>query len=171
MNQVSHISGVGRLRKANKAEVAEFFDVSVKSVDGWVRRGCPVVTRGDKLVSWVFDLLEVATWRINGSRPGDDIDPETLPPGERKSWYDSETKRRDLQVRDRELIKSDEVERSVATAFAAVAQSIRSLPDRLERTLGLAPETVEAIGNAIDDNLDDLADRLSVLGPVGDADE
>lgn len=164
------LSSVGRLRKANKAEVAEFFDVSIKAVDGWVRRGCPVVERGRMNVPWVFDLLDVASWRITGQRTDADVDPDTLPPSERKAWYEGETRKRELQVRDRELIPAAEVEQAIATAFAAIAQDMRAIPDNLERRHGIDPQTAEQVESALLEAMDHLADRLAVLAPVG-ADE
>lgn len=160
------LSSVGRLRKANKAEVAEFFDVSIPSVEGWLRRGCPVVQRGSRTVPWVFDLLDVATWRITGQRTDADVDPDTLPPSERKAWYEGETRKRELQVRDRELIPAAEVEQAIATAFAAIAQDMRAIPDNLERRHGIAPAVAEAVETALLEAMDHLADRLAALASV-----
>lgn len=166
MSEVVELSHVGRLRRANKAQVAEFFEVAVKTVDGWVRRGCPVVQRGSTAKPWVFDLLDVARWRFgNEVTPGGE-DPDQMTPGDRKAWYESETKRRALQVSDRELIPVEDVERTVATAFSAIAQGLRGLPDNIERRTGCDPATVEAIEQALDAEMDALADKLSTLGPT-----
>jgi terminase small subunit / prophage DNA-packing protein len=160
------LSGVGRLRGANKAEVAEFFDVSIPTIESWLRRGCPVVSRGSRTVPWVFDLLQVAEWRINGQRPVGDIDPDMLPPSERKAWYESETKKRDLQIKDRELIPASEVETVVATAFAAIAADIHAIPDNLERRHGIDSATAQAVEAALYEAMDGLADKLSTLAAV-----
>lgn len=155
------------VRKATKAQLAEFFDVSIPTIDAWIRKGMPVVERGSRTAPWVFDLLAVTLWKFapQGDESGP-VDPEKLPPAERKSWFDSEMRRRELQKTDRELIPAAEVGQVIATAFAAVAQSVRSLPDNLERRLSLAPEVVDEIGRAMDEHLDDLAERLQTLGPV-----
>src|SRR5574337_1860195 len=92
-------------RKANKAKLAEFFDVSIPTVDAWVRKGMPVVQRGGVKTPWTFDLLAVALWRYGAKQNDEDeFDPERLPPSERKAWFDSEIRRRELQAADRELI-------------------------------------------------------------------
>ena len=160
------LSGTARLRRANKAEVAEFFDVSVKSVDGWVRRGCPVVERGATNKPWVFDLLAVAEWRFTGRASDSEIDPDSLSPAERKAWYEGETRKRELQQRDRELIPAAEVEQAVATAFAAIAQDIRAIPDNLERRYGITPDVAEHVEAALFEAMDATADRLGALAPV-----
>ncbi len=155
------------VRKATKAELAEFFNVSIPTIDAWIRKGMPLVERGSKTSPWVFDLLAVTLWKF--APQGDEsapVDPEKLPPGERKAWFDSEMRRRELQKTDRELIPAAEVGQVIATAFAAIAQSVRSLPDNLERRLALTPEVVDEISRAMDEHLDDLANRLQGLGPV-----
>jgi len=165
MTEPVPLSGVGRLRKANKAEVAEFFDVSLKSVDGWVRRGCPVVERGATNRPWVFDLLAVAEWRLAG-RSGGEVDPEAMEPQDRKAWYEGEKRRIELQERARELIPAVEVEQAIATAFAAIAQDLRAIPDNLERRHGIESAVAEAVEAALFEAMDAMADRLSALAPV-----
>lgn len=167
MTEIAAISGVGRLRRANKAETAEFFEVSPNSIDAWVRRGCPAVERGGARKPWVFDLLDVARWRLVGESSGGEVDPESLNPGERKSWYEGEARRRELAEKARELIPVAEVEQAVATAYAAIAQGIRAIPDNLERRHGIDPAVAERVEEALHAEMDALADRLAQLAPVG----
>ena len=47
-------------------EIAAHFNVHSSTVHGWVKEGCPVVTRG-KL--WRFVLAEVEAW-FRGRKPG-----------------------------------------------------------------------------------------------------
>lgn len=157
-------------RRANKAELASFFDTSLPTIEAWVRKGCPVVQRGARGVAWVFDILEVARWKFAG-QPGSavgedgDIDPTKLPPAERKAWFESEIKRRDLQVQDGELIKAPELEVCIATAFAAISQGLRAIQDNLERRVGCPPEVAESVGLMVEEEMSALADRLSQLSP------
>lgn len=166
MPELSTLPGVNRLRAANKAAVAEFFDVSLPAIDGWVRRGCPVLQRGSKTIPWIFDLLQVAEWRINGQRGDPDVDPDSLPPAERKAWYEGESKKRDLQIKDRELIPAPDVEQAVATAFAAIAQDLRAIPDNLERRHGMDGATAQRVEEAIFEAMESLAERLGALAPI-----
>jgi phage terminase Nu1 subunit (DNA packaging protein) len=169
LTKVVELSGVARLRLANKAQIAEFFDVSVTALDGWIRRGCPVVKRGGRSEPWVMDALEVAKWRFAGAADDEDSeteDPKNMLPQDRKAWYESEIKRRDLQERDRELIPSADAERVVAVAFAAISQDLRAIPDNLERRGGVTGEVAEQVEAEIYKAMDSLADRLSVLGVV-----
>ena len=154
------------IRRANKAQAAQFFDISLPTLEAWLRQGAPVVQRGARGISWVLDLLALAEWRFSSRTVQGGIDPETLPPGERKLWYDGETKRRELQVRDRELIPAADVEQAIATAFSAIAQGIRSIPDHLERRIGCAPDVAEAVERMLDEEMTALSERLSQLAPI-----
>jgi len=166
-SSVHQMSKVDQLRRCNRAEIAQLFDVSPQSVDGWIRRGCPVLERGGRGKQWVMDVIAVSEWRFGARAGGGDVDPESLQPAERKQWYEGEHKRRELQVRDRELIPVAELEEAVITANAAVAQTLLSLPDNLERRAGLAPAQAEVIEQAIHEAMNDLADRMATLAPVG----
>lgn len=160
------LSAVPRQRKASKVDVAAFFEVTPAAVDGWIRRGCPVVQRGTQGVPWVMDLLEVARWRLVGETTGGDVDPESLSPAERKAWYEGEARRRELAEKARELIPAADVEQAVATAYAAIAQGVRAIPDNLERRHGIEPAVAERVEEALHAEMDALADRLAMLAPV-----
>lgn len=62
-----------------------------------------------------------------------------------------------------ELVDRQMVRDATATAFATVAQNLRSIPDALERRLALAPEVVEAVETMIDEILDGLANDMKKL--------
>lgn len=94
-----------------------------------------------------------------------EIDPDRLTPSDRRAWFDSEAKRRELQVRDRELIPAAEVQRVISTAFAAIASELRGIPDNLERRGDATADQAERIAQAIDAAMDALADRLTALSP------
>ena len=150
-------------RITNKSGVARFFEVTPKTVDSWIRDGMPVIQRGPRGKSWQIDLLEVARWRFASRLTPGGLDPETLPPGERKLWYDGETRRRELQVRDGKLLDAAETAERISTSFNAIAQTMWSLPDNLERTAGLTPEQAEAVEKTVHGAMTDLAERLQEL--------
>lgn len=157
---------IPEIRAGNKADCAQFFGVTLPTVDKWLRDGMPYVQRGSHGVSWVIDLHAAAKWRYEARLPSGELDPETLPPAERKLWYDGEARRRELQQRDRHLIPDSEVEQTVATAFAAVAQSMLALPDQLERRAGLSPAQSETVQLAVHETLTELSERLATLATV-----
>lgn len=59
-----------------------------------------------------------------------------------------------------EYVPREAVRAASASAFATIAQTLRSIPDNIERRLGVAPEVAEEIGRLIDDAMADLAGDL-----------
>jgi len=166
LSMTAVVHDIPDIRTCNKAGAALFFGITIPTLDKWIREGMPIVQRGSQGISWVIDLQAAAKWRYEARLPSGQIDPETLPPAERKLWYDGETRRRDLQQKDRHLIPDSEVEQAVATAFAAVAHSVLALPDQLERRAGLTPAQSESAQQAIHETLSDLAERLAKFATV-----
>lgn len=80
---------------------------------------------------------------------------------ERKAWYDGETKKRELQIRDLALIPAADVEQAIATAFASISQDLRAIPDNLERRLGISAQVAESVELAIHESMNGIADKLS----------
>lgn len=96
-----------------------------------------------------------------------DVDPNMLPPGDRRHHYDAELKRLEFDRRRGELVERSDVRQASATAFSTIAQTLRSIPDNLERTLGLEPEIAEGVGTLIDESLSALADELEKMCETG----
>lgn len=69
----------------------------------------------------------------------------------------------DFKIKSGEYVPRDAVRQAAATAFASVAQSLRSIPDALERKINLDPTTAEKIGAEIDRILDSLASDLEMM--------
>jgi phage terminase Nu1 subunit (DNA packaging protein) len=51
-----------RTTTAGRQETADIIGVDVKTLDRWVRDGCPVVKRGGRGVEWGFCLPDVIRW-------------------------------------------------------------------------------------------------------------
>lgn len=66
----------------NKREIAEKFEISLTSLDGWIRRGCPVKTRGARGFAWDLDPAAIESWRKDrdgtSKQVHGDGDPSTL---------------------------------------------------------------------------------------------
>jgi hypothetical protein len=125
--------------------VAEFFDVTLPTVEAWIRKGCPVVERGSRGIAWTMDLRAVAEWLYGGQQAGAHNDPDAMAPQDRKAWFDSESRRVDLEERARKLIPYEEVVQTFSTGLAALRQDIMAIPDALERADGAAPDVADAV--------------------------
>lgn len=162
-----HDAGLESPALVNKTRAAEIFGVSLQTIDAWIRRGAPVARRGDRKggIEWRLHVLELERWRIRGE-VSPDTDPDDLKPMDRRAWYEAEKKKIEVAAAKRDLIPAGEVERVISTAFAALAQDIRAIPDDLERRHGLTPATAELVERGLFEALAGLSDRLSSLGPT-----
>jgi hypothetical protein len=52
---------------------------------------------------------------------------------------------------------------AVAMVISSFVQTARSIPDNLERRLGISPEIAQAIGAELDESLNNLADELEMI--------
>ena len=69
----------------------------------------------------------------------------------------------DLAVKRGEYVLRAEVRQATATALSALAQTMRSVPDNLERKLGVAPEVAQEVGVLIDAALDEVANQFEEI--------
>lgn len=62
-----------------------------------------------------------------------------------------------------QYVPREDVQHASATAFAAISQTLRSIPDNLERKLGLSPEVAEEVSRLIDDAMEELSADLEKM--------
>ena len=138
MSDVTHISPPA-VRLANKLQVSEIFDVSVKTVDLWVRRGCPYIQRGDLRTPWIFDLLKVAEWKYTRSRRARVEDPEKLKPKDRRDWYEGARVKEKVEELRANLITRDEFDAERARILSVITECLDQLTDKLTVACELPP--------------------------------
>lgn len=63
----------------------------------------------------------------------------------------------EYRIKIGQYLPRDAVKSALAEAYQAVAQSLRSVPDNLERKLGVTPEVAELVSVAIDEAMGELA--------------
>lgn len=131
-------------RLANKLQVSEFFNVSFKTVDLWVRRGCPFVVRGGTSAPWVFDLLAVAEWRYTPKRASFS-NPDDLKPKDRRDWYEGEKTKEKVEAMLDNLITRAESNAEKTRILSLLAECLERLPGRLEAACGLPPAVAEVL--------------------------
>ncbi len=68
-----------------------------------------------------------------------------------------------LAIARGEYLPREAQKQASATALSVLTQSLRSIPDNLERTLSLAPEVVESISVQIDAALSEIATAFRVM--------
>lgn len=147
-------------RRGNKAVVSHFFDVAPKTVDDWVRRGCPYLKRGGLNDPWEFDLLEVCQWRYGPPVAAAPItDPDMLPPADRLAWYESEKKRLRLKDRDSELIPADQVRAVTESAVETISTALAGIPQDMASS-GIPEHVTALVAAELKRSLASFKDRL-----------
>ena len=68
-----------------------------------------------------------------------------------------------FNVESGKYVPRAEVQRAAAVAFATVTQTLRAIPDNLERRLGISPEVAQQIAFQIDEIMGDLSDDLEKM--------
>jgi len=63
----------------------------------------------------------------------------------------------EYRIKIGQYLPREAVRSALAEAYQAVAQSLRSVPDNLERKLGITPEVSELVSTAIDEAMGELA--------------
>jgi len=140
---------IPKQRLTNKAGVAEWFQVSVKAVDGWVRKGCPVREEGARNRAWEFDLREVSRWLdtpAQKAESGGDFQ------AERTRLTREQADKLEIENRTRrgELYEACEYDKATAHVFKMIASTLETLPDVLERDAGLEGHQLEPVFAALD---------------------
>ncbi len=113
-----------------------------------------------------------------GKRPGSGRKPTGYELSEDRADYEAERALHEKSKRERselayriesgQVVSRQAVQQAAATAFAMTAQSLRSLPDNLERKLGLSADLAEQIEQTIDAVLTDLSAALEAMHNAGD---
>ena len=137
-------------RLANKAQIAEFFEVSVNAVDGWIRRGCPFIQRGDLRTPWIFDLLKVLEWRFTRPKRARVENPDELRPKDRRDWYEGERVREKVAELRANLITRDEFNAEKTRITMAISECLDQLPDKLTTACELPPAASAALRETLD---------------------
>jgi len=74
----------------------------------------------------------------------------------------------EAKVKAGQYVERAAVRQASAMAMSSIAQTLRSIPDLLERRLGIDPTLAEEIGRQIDESLNELAEEFRLMGG-GDA--
>jgi phage terminase Nu1 subunit (DNA packaging protein) len=107
-------------------------------------------------------------YRENGGRkPAGYVKPQEVVDYEREKARNEKAKadlnELDFKVKSGEYVSREAVQQAAATMLASIAQTLRSIPDTLERKINLSPDAAEEIGLQIDAILEGLGDELHML--------
>jgi hypothetical protein len=179
--------------KLNKSDVAQFFGVSLPTIETWLRDGMPWVAEGTNGRAWEFQASQVWAWRqaiiaseetrsaeaqaaieamrlkLIGGQAGDTL--RALPPKERQQIYDVELAHRRLMAESNRLIQRDVVLEHLQDLLSLTRDAVTSLSDRLEREANLNGKQIEIVDAIGADLLVQLKNRIVeffAIRPVGE---
>jgi len=155
---------VGRGQILNRTQMADHLGIAMPTLDDWVRRGCPVVSRGGRGRQWRFNTADVRAWRDADVREElagvKSASIEEL--RRRKLQAETETVELELSKAKALLVPVEQYERALAKAFGEVRAGLRNVvPGRAtRRLLGETDETrIKAVLlEEVDQALEVLAD-------------
>ena len=87
-------------------------------------------------------------------------DPNDLPPQERRAWYQSENERLKFEKETSQLVPLQDMQRDVSIMAKSIITMLDTLPDQLERDLGLTADTVQSIQDSCDAAREQLYTRI-----------
>lgn len=122
----------GKGQVVKKGDLCELFGVSIPTVDGWLRDGCPCISRGGRGVASEFNTAAVAQWLREKAREegaGNTLaDSDELK--RRKLAAEAEKAELDLAKAKGEVAPVREFERATASIMAAIRTNMRNVPGR-----------------------------------------
>ncbi|MER5173355.1 DUF1441 family protein [Thioclava kandeliae] len=174
----------------NRAQLAIAFNVSENSVTKWVGQGMPVLTAGQNGVSYEFQLSHCYAWRrtrdeqsratkasreahaMQASLAFRNLDEEQeeeeggLTAKQLREWSEAEYHRNRVAEQRGELVRAARVSELLEDLIGVVATALGTMPDHLERDLGLGVEEVAKVEARCDKVVMKMRERIerSILG-------
>jgi len=115
----------------NKQEIADWFKVSLPTLNDWVRKGCPVLEMGKKGVGWVFDIRAVTRWHEQTIKKPDLTDLTISPISDvtyRRAIAEAELKEIELAEKRHEVTDINRVIRDMGNVFVQLRTKLLSIP-------------------------------------------
>lgn len=156
-------------RRVNKGDLAAVFGVSLTTIGGWVRRGCPFLVAGSKTVPWEFDTAAVARWREQQAAiaaQGDTSDLDIDEAKRRKLAAEAALAEIDLARARGEVVEIEQVAEVIGEQFSALRARLMAMPSKVA-PLVIGVGDLGEVREVIDDH---VRDALAELSGFGDAD-
>ncbi len=84
---------------------------------------------------------------------------DSMPPTERKAWYQSETERLKFEIQTKSLVPDDEVARAMSSLIKSIINPLDGITDTLERKADLTPRQA----NALQIEIDSIRDQMYLM--------
>jgi len=131
------------------SEIAKLFKMSSRSLSDAASH---VPSAGEVFGRLAYNLPDVAraVWGLDLSDEDSDDPYAGLKPGERKAIIESQLKYVDLQAKLGFYTSTDALHYFIAEKFKTIDIALSTLPDHIEREVGLSPEQLAIVDREID---------------------
>ena len=149
--------------KLNRMELAEFFDLSLPSIDARVRKGMPFESKGGRGKEWVFESADVVAWEkqqaVNNAI-GDTalVDSEELK--QRKLAAETSIAEIEAAKARGEVLEIDAVVKVITNDYITLKQRLRQVAQRLAPLVVGETDELE-VKQTISEEIDDALTELS----------
>ena len=155
---------------ANLSEIAEHHKVHRSTVQGWIKRGCPVVEQGGKGKQTILESEAVIKWRLDQAIKdvrGDEDDELSIEElRRRKLQFETEKAALELETEKGNVVHIDDVVKIVTDEAQAIKAILRNLPSRSAPRLTTVKKVTEIkkiLGNEVEQCLRELSNRFIEL--------
>ena len=153
---MSQVTDIKRAYNWSISKLAEAFDLDRATVRKRLN-AAGVEPVGKSGVSPLYPLREAgAALFVSAFNAGPGADPNSMDPQSRRAWFQSENERLKFETEQRHVIPDDEVGREMAKLVKAIANTLDSLTDVLERECGMTGEQLEVVQHTIDTAREDM---------------
>lgn len=159
------------MRDLNKSELAEVFDVTIVTVDSWIRKGCPYEEAGKNGKSWRFSLKKVVAWRVTELTKDATSDGDDKPIGTaagaltRKTLAEAELKELELAELKGEIIRVEDVMLANDRMISDCKKRLLSIPTKLA-PLVISCKTIPQVKELIEGQIHEALNELSNIDPA-----
>lgn len=147
--------------EVTKAKLSKLFGVSTTAVDGWIRRGCPLLESGGRNRAYRFNSADVHAWLVaRAARPPDDGEVISLEESrKRKLAAEARFAELDLGAREGELVEIATVAELAEQAFSTIRLRFLAVPSKVAHRL--APlRTAAKCRRLLEDEFRDVLNEL-----------
>lgn len=168
----------------NRADLARVFGVSENTITDWIGKGMPVLSGGRNGVAYELSLRQCWAWRSHREAldhaarqrrdernaqnallfrnldDGQHAEESGLTAKELREWSEAEYHRNRVAEQRGDLVRASRVQEMVDDVLGITRTSLSTLPDHLERELGLSATEVELVQKHCDALLLKMRERI-----------
>jgi phage terminase Nu1 subunit (DNA packaging protein) len=154
----------------NRSQAAELLDVSLPTMDVYVKRGCPFVQRGSKGKEWQFSAVDIVKWarQQDVEKALGDIEVTDFEEGRRRKVVaEAQIAEYELAKLRRTMIHVQDVQAVVSDEYGMVRSRLFQIPGRLAQMVAVETDA-SIIEGMIKAEVADALEELSADGGRSD---